>query len=153
MKTWILLFLTVAASLAAPASVAKSGSTSTVRLWRLDCGALWIADLNDMSDTRAYTGRSRQLVGSCYLIQHGSEYLLWDTGLSREALGKPLDRGSRDSESLDRSVVDQLAQIGVKPKQVTRVGISHYHFDHVGQAAEFAHATLLIGKEIGRAHV
>lgn len=147
MKLWTCLLATaLSAALATPAIAGEPASTPTLRLWRLDCGALWIADLDDMSDTRAYTGQSRQLVGSCYLVQHGTEYLLWDTGLSRESLGKPLDRGSRDSESLDTPVVEQLAQIGVDPRQVTRVGISHYHFDHVGQAAEFPHATLLIGK-------
>jgi glyoxylase-like metal-dependent hydrolase (beta-lactamase superfamily II) len=42
-------------------------------------------------------------------------------------------------------IVDQLAQIGVRPDQVGRVGISHYHFDHIGQAADFPRARLLIG--------
>ena len=44
------------------------------------------------------------------------------------------------------SVVDQLAQLEVKPEQVKFVGISHYHADHTGQAASFPQATLLIGK-------
>jgi glyoxylase-like metal-dependent hydrolase (beta-lactamase superfamily II) len=72
--------------------------------------------------------------------------LLWDTGLPRSALGKSLSKGDVDSEALDVTVVDQLAKIGVSPTQVSYVGISHYHFDHIGQAAEFPEATLLIGK-------
>jgi glyoxylase-like metal-dependent hydrolase (beta-lactamase superfamily II) len=35
----------------------------------------------------------------------------------------------------------------VKPEDVTFVGISHYHYDHTGQAADFPRATLLIGKK------
>ena len=42
-------------------------------------------------------------------------------------------------------VVEQLAQLGVKPEDVDIVGISHYHADHTGQAADFPNATLLIG--------
>jgi glyoxylase-like metal-dependent hydrolase (beta-lactamase superfamily II) len=44
------------------------------------------------------------------------------------------------------SVVDQLAQLGVKPEQVQFVGISHYHADHTGQVASFPQSMLLIGK-------
>jgi glyoxylase-like metal-dependent hydrolase (beta-lactamase superfamily II) len=34
----------------------------------------------------------------------------------------------------------------VDPKQIEIVGISHYHFDHTGQAALFPQALLLMGK-------
>jgi glyoxylase-like metal-dependent hydrolase (beta-lactamase superfamily II) len=47
--------------------------------------------------------------------------------------------------SLRSTIREQLAQIGVRPEQITFVGLSHYHFDHSGQAAEFPGATLLIG--------
>lgn len=128
--------------LATQAAVAAPG----LQLWRLDCGTLWVANLDDMSDTRAYVGKSRQFVGSCYLVRHGDAYLLWDTGLSRDTLGKPLAMGATDSESLATPIVDQLARIGIKPAQVSFVGISHFHFDHIGQAAEFPQATLLMGQ-------
>lgn len=129
-------------ALASPLAIAAPA----LQLWRLDCGTLWVANLDDMSDTRAYVGKSRQFVGSCYLVRHGDAYLLWDTGLSRETLGKPLVQGPSDSESLGTPIVEQLARIGVKPAQVSFVGISHFHFDHIGQAAEFPQATLLMGQ-------
>jgi glyoxylase-like metal-dependent hydrolase (beta-lactamase superfamily II) len=34
----------------------------------------------------------------------------------------------------------------VRPEQIKVIGISHYHFDHTGQAADFPGARLLIGK-------
>ena len=43
-------------------------------------------------------------------------------------------------------MVDQLAQLKVKPEQIKYVGISHYHGDHTGQVGSFPQATLLIGK-------
>ena len=46
--------------------------------------------------------------------------------------------------SLSRSVNRQLAELGVEPEQINFVGISHYHYDHTGQAVDFANSTLLI---------
>ena len=137
-----------AALLALPLSLAAAtpASKPQIRLWRLDCGLLWSPNLDDLSDTRAYVGQSKKFVGSCYLIKHGDAYLLWDTGLSKEYLNKPLTQGDKDDYAMAATVVDQLAKIGVKPAQVTMVGISHYHLDHIGQAADFPQAKLLIGE-------
>lgn len=121
-------FLAFAALLMTPAP-------ADVELWRLDCGAIKGADFSWFSDTRRYDGQKRDLVVSCYLIRHGTDYLLWDAGLSEKGIG---DRPT---------VVAQLAQIGVKPEQVNYVGISHRHADHTGQALNFPRATLMIGAE------
>jgi glyoxylase-like metal-dependent hydrolase (beta-lactamase superfamily II) len=73
--------------------------------------------------------------------------MLWDTGLPKaEALGKTLIRGPEESEAMASSLVDELAKLGVKPDQISIVGISHYHSDHTGQAADFPSARLLMGK-------
>lgn len=114
-----------------------------IKLWRLDCGTLDV-DLAAFSDTGLYAGERRTLAASCYLIRNGNRFLLWDTGLDGALAGKPTDHeGSRLGERL----VPQLARIGVMPEDVTFVGISHYHYDHTGQAADFPNATLLIGKD------
>ncbi|HJR72241.1 MAG TPA: N-acyl homoserine lactonase family protein [Luteimonas sp.] len=128
------------------ALAADPAPKADIRLWRLDCGTLWTYNLDELSDTRAYVGKSKKFVGSCYLIRHGDAYLLWDTGLSKEYLNKPYAEGDADSTSLATTVADQLAKIGVKPAQISFVGISHYHFDHIGQAADFPQAKLLIGE-------
>jgi glyoxylase-like metal-dependent hydrolase (beta-lactamase superfamily II) len=83
------------------------------------------------SDSFRYSGKIT-LTYSCYLIRHGDSYMLWDAGL-------PATDGHR--------ITDALRQIGVAPDQVTFVGISHNHHDHIGQAADFPKATLLIGAE------
>jgi N-acyl homoserine lactone hydrolase len=142
---FLLTVLMAVATILIPRGAAAAASPE-VELWRLDCGSLWVANLDEYSDTRAYVGRSKLFTASCYLIRHGDTYMLWDTGLTRADLGKPLVKGPAESESLRISIVDQLAQLGVKPHQIAIVGISHYHFDHVGQAADFSAAKLLIGK-------
>ena len=88
------------------------------------------------SDTYSYGDLKVQFVFSCYLIKHGNQYLLWDTGHSMTA----------PNVAPKVSVVDQLAKLGVKPEQIQFVGISHYHADHTGQVASFPQSTLLIGQ-------
>lgn len=114
-----------------------------VSMWRLDCGTLDV-DLSTFSDTGLYAGERRTLVASCYLIKHGRRFLLWDTGLDGALAGKPKDK---EGSFLRERLVAQLDRVGLKPSDVSFVGISHYHYDHVGQAADFPEATLLIGKK------
>jgi N-acyl homoserine lactone hydrolase len=48
---------------------------------------------------------------------------------------------------LTKSLPDQLASLGVDAKHIEIIWISHYHFDHTGQANHFPQARLLMGKE------
>jgi glyoxylase-like metal-dependent hydrolase (beta-lactamase superfamily II) len=117
-----------------------------MQLWRLDCGSVEIGNLDMFSDTFLYVGRKKTLTDSCYLIRHGENYLLWDTGLPGELAGKTVAADGMVL-TVGRTVVDQLGSIGVRPEQINFVGISHRHDDHIGQAANFPKATLLIGAE------
>jgi N-acyl homoserine lactone hydrolase len=115
-------------------------------LWRLDCGEFTIKQYGAFfSDTFQYPVGPKDIVASCYLIRHGDRYMLWDTGLTDALIGKDFDNEAQTIR-VRRSLVDQLAQIDVRPEQVETIGISHWHFDHVGQAGRFPQARLLIGK-------
>jgi len=109
------------------------GRGSEIKLWRLQCGKDHPLDKAMFSDAFLYAkGATKDFTYSCYLIKHGQEYMIWDAGLP-------------DRDGLQ--IVDQLKMIGVTPGQVKYLGISHYHFDHIGQAADFPGAILLIGAE------
>ena len=124
-----------AAALATPPAFAQ---TPDMSLTRLDCGTPQAptAVNQRFSDTYTMGDLKVQLVYSCYLVKHGDEYMLWDTGFSMSA----------PNTAPKVSIVDQLAQLKVTPDQIKFVGISHYHGDHTGQAGSFPKATLLIGK-------
>jgi glyoxylase-like metal-dependent hydrolase (beta-lactamase superfamily II) len=130
--------LLAAAAIGAIGAVALAQSnTPPVTLTRLDCGtSAPPSDVGRFSDTFAHNGLIVPLVFSCYLVRHGDDYMLWDTGHAMSA----------GAVAPKVSIVDQLAQLGVKPEQVRFVGISHYHPDHTGQVGSFPQATLLIGK-------
>jgi glyoxylase-like metal-dependent hydrolase (beta-lactamase superfamily II) len=118
-------------------SLAVPAQAADVSLARLDCGTSPPPTVVNerFSDTYAFPGLKLTFVFSCYLIKHGDDYLLWDTG---HAMTMP-------NVAPKVSLVDQLAKIDVKPDQIKYVGISHYHADHTGQIASFPKATLLIG--------
>jgi glyoxylase-like metal-dependent hydrolase (beta-lactamase superfamily II) len=112
----------------------------------LDCGKIVAFDLDEFSDTRAYVGQHRDLTASCYLIRHGDTYMLWDTGLPKAMLNHVPDPKQGLDATLSVTIVDQLATLGLKPSDIGIVAISHEHFDHTGQAADFPQARLLMGK-------
>ena len=130
------LLLLVVGTSPAPVPVATT-------VWRLDCGRIVVRDLDEFSDTRAFVGRHATLVASCYLIRHGTDWMLWDTGLPEQPVNDPADVEQAEQTT---TIVAQLARLGVRPDQISIVAISHYHYDHTGQAARFPHARLLIGK-------
>jgi len=117
---------------------ASAQSKPEVTLTRFECGTSQApTEVNlRFSDTYAYGDLKVQLVFSCYLVKHGDEYMIWDTGHSMSA----------GAVAPKTSLVDFLAQLKLTPEQIKYVGISHYHGDHIGQVASFPKATLLIGK-------
>ena len=135
----ILTTLAVGASLFAGLlpGFATSAQAADLSIARLDCGTSPppVVVNERFSDTYAFPGLKLTFVFSCYIIKHGDDYLLWDTG---HAMTMP-------NVAPKVSIVDQMAKIDVKPDQIKYVGISHYHADHTGQIASFPKATLLIG--------
>jgi len=130
------LILAIAAVLV-PA-VSAFAQTAEVTLTRLDCGtgAKPVAVAERFTDTYAY-GQDKLLpfTYSCYVIRHGSDVMVWDTGFVP---------GSNPNAP-KVSLTDQLGQLKITPDQVKFVGISHYHADHTGQVASFPKSTVLIG--------
>ena len=129
--------LAAGACAAVLAAVAAPALAADMALTRLDCGTPQapLAVNQRFSDTYALGDLKLQFVYSCYLVKHGDDYLVWDTG---HAMTTP-------NVAPKVSIVDQLAKLDLKPEQIKYVGISHYHADHTGQVASFPSSTLLIG--------
>jgi N-acyl homoserine lactone hydrolase len=144
-----LLALPALAAYAPPALAQAARAAPAVQaqlsLYRLDCGTFTIAQYGAFfSDTFQYPAGPKTITDSCYLIRHGDRLLLWDTGLPEALVGHDMTNPTM-SLHLERTIADQLSQIGVRPEQIELLGISHWHFDHVGQAARFPQARLLLG--------
>lgn len=136
------VFLTaLLAGIAAPAAAQEAPD---IEMWRLDCGTIELGDTAPFSDTHLYDGQPRTLTDSCYLVRNGENYLLWDTGLPAALKGTSAKQWVF-TLSVQRTIAEQLAELDLAPSDITFVGISHYHDDHIGQAAAFPGAELLIG--------
>src|SRR5215469_291832 len=109
-RTLIMLAAGALVGLAIPAQAAD------VPLGRIDCGTPQApTPVNQrFSDTYSYGDLKLQFVYSCYIIKHGDDYLLWDTG---HAMTTP-------NVAPKVSIVDQLKKINVTPDQIKYVGIS-----------------------------
>ena len=116
------------------------------KLFRLDCGRS-LANDESVWTPGENAGRSIEFSSTCWLIKHGSEWLLWDAGVPEAALNDP--RGWSTLPKLivyhiDKSLTDQLAEIGLKPGDIGRVAISHTHGDHIGNVGLFPNSTILM---------
>jgi len=122
-------------------------SPASLSLTRLDCGHAEFKDMNGFFSDKpgVYPPGPGKVTDSCYLIRHGDQQMIWDTGLPAATRDKPMVQGQMTG-AITVSLADQLQQLGLKSGEIDVVGISHMHGDHTGQAAEFAKARLLIGK-------
>ncbi|HMH65591.1 MAG TPA: N-acyl homoserine lactonase family protein [Rhizomicrobium sp.] len=117
------------------------------RLYVLDCGTI-------ISHEPERFGLSRQDVPDpdfsdpCFLVMHPKGILLFDTGLTDAQVGKPIYENKMGYEGQLKTVSlkSELARIGVTPAMITYLAISHSHWDHVGNANDYAGSTWLARK-------
>ena len=142
---WILLAaLLCAAPVAIPTLSAAQGGIE--RLYVLDCGqnigrdqGRWSPGVNE--------GKPMEFSDNCYLIRHAKGFLLWDTGVPDAVAAMPdgmVVAGGAITYRRAKTLAAQLAELGVKPAEVTYVAVSHTHGDHVGNLGLFPTATILI---------
>jgi glyoxylase-like metal-dependent hydrolase (beta-lactamase superfamily II) len=120
---------------------------SDVRLYVLDCGTI-------ISHEPERFGLTRQDVPDpdfsdpCFLVVHPKGILLFDTGLTDLQVGRPIYENKMNYEGQLKTVSlkGQLANIGVTAPMITYLAISHSHWDHVGNANDYAGSTWLARK-------
>lgn len=117
------------------------------RLYVFDCGLLNLDSL-EMFNLAENESSVRQMFVPCYLVEHESGLLFWDGGLPKtiaDADGPvAIDGGTM---LYDRWVVDQLADMGVSPADITFAAYSHLHFDHAGAANSLVAGTVIMQKK------
>ncbi len=117
---------------------------SSLRLYLFDCGRIRLPSVEGFGLTDEETG-VRELAVPCYMVEHELGRLLWDGGLPSTvaAAGDWVDQGAMQLR-LDRTLEDQLADLGLGMSDFDYVAFSHLHFDHVGVANEIESGMLLI---------
>ncbi len=116
------------------------------QLFRLDCGRS-LANDESVWTPGENAGRSIEFSSTCWLVKHGNEWLLWDTGVPEAAFNDPKGWSTLPKlivYHLDKTLTGQLAEIGLKPADINRVAISHTHGDHIGNVSLFPDSTILM---------
>jgi N-acyl homoserine lactone hydrolase len=130
------------------AAVAAPGS-GVQKLYILNCGegvagdiSLWSPGVN--------VGKPMDFVDNCYLIRHAQGWLLWDTGVSDAIAAVPQGQAPADPRMTHwrrpKTLLSQLAELGIKSADVKLLAVSHTHPDHVGNVELFPTSMLLVQK-------
>jgi len=90
--------------------MAAETQTAELSLTRLDCASSSTApaDVGRFSDTFALDGKKLPLTASCYLIKHGDDYMIWDTGY-------PVSNNGGQGATVKTPLVDQLTNSTSNP--------------------------------------
>jgi glyoxylase-like metal-dependent hydrolase (beta-lactamase superfamily II) len=147
LKGWFLGVLTCVALPALAAELAPFPKVTSPRLYVFDCGTLINNRPEDYNLTREEVPDTNMGV-TCYLVVHPKGILLFDTGLNDRLVGRPLYENILEGYGQIKfnTLAGQLADIGVAPARVDYLVLSHYHWDHIGNAADFAGSTWLVYK-------
>src|SRR5215510_11186844 len=89
-------------------SFPASAQTPEITLTRIDCGTdAQPREVARFSDTFAHQSLKLTFTFSCYLIKHGDEYMVWDTGFAP---------GSNPNAP-KVGIADRLKELKVTPEQ------------------------------------
>lgn len=123
----------------------SNGQGFVDRIYPLD-GGLAFAPNKAMYSPGHFEGETVALSCNAFLIQRGDEWLMWDTGISQtlfpELGGEVIAHGIRGVVS--RPLTHQLAEVGLTPADISRVILSHAHFDHAGNCNLFAKSKFVV---------
>lgn len=124
----------------------KDHPPKSLRLYVFDCGTL------DIPDTSPYRLKKEDVATTmmsapCFLVAHPKGTLMWDTGPVPDGNFKPGGGpGTMRYATSTRPLKAQLAEVGYAPSDIQYLALSHFHWDHVGNANLFAGATWLVPK-------
>jgi glyoxylase-like metal-dependent hydrolase (beta-lactamase superfamily II) len=124
----------------------KAQPPNSLRLYVFDCGRLDIPDVTPYQLKKENMATTVMSV-PCFLVAHPKGTLMWDVGAVPDGAIPPGGTGRlREYGSSAKTLRSQLAGIGYAPADITYLALSHFHWDHVGNANQFAGATWLVRK-------
>ncbi|MGH7557757.1 MAG: N-acyl homoserine lactonase family protein [Gemmatimonadota bacterium] len=144
MKKYVIVLLGALAALVVGSH--DSAAQSPLKLYVFDCGRIQFDSVAAFGVQDEETD-VRELIVPCYVIEHEKGRLLWNAGLPpslAETEGWQEQDGAR--ARLDRTLPEQLAELGLGMDDFDYASFSHMHFDHVGAANELEGATVIMQK-------
>lgn len=129
-----------------------SAAQSNIKLYVFDGGILENVD-PERFGLKNEEVKTRRLPVPVFLIVHPNGNLLWDSGAVPDSVwqftGSPVTynvvyKDINRKVTLSKPLKAQLAEAGFTPDDITHLALSHYHYDHTGNANLFPGATWLV---------
>ena len=121
---------------------AASSWAADVKIYTFLCGHLISNTENLLANTRV--GVQARFPVPFYVIKHGSDWVAFDTGISGLAAIDPVAAIGKDRAERYRPTMKpedefqiQIKKLGLTPKDLRAVVLSHCHFDHAGGIDKF----------------
>jgi glyoxylase-like metal-dependent hydrolase (beta-lactamase superfamily II) len=135
-------FLALGLLAVSPAPAAQP--PSSLRLYVFDCGKLDIQDISPYQLKREEIATNVMSV-PCFLVAHPKGTLMWDVGAVPDSAIPPGGTGvMRVYGTSTKKLAAQMAEVGYTPADIAYLSLSHFHWDHVGNANMFAKSTWLV---------
>jgi glyoxylase-like metal-dependent hydrolase (beta-lactamase superfamily II) len=118
------------------------------KLYVLDCGSMSAPDQSRWSPG-VNVGVPIETSDNCYLIHHAQGWFLWDTGFPDAFAAQPDGVKAPVGGFVmkrTKTLAAQLAELGLKPSDVTAMAVSHTHPDHIGNVELFPQVMLYVQK-------
>ncbi|MEM9234207.1 MAG: N-acyl homoserine lactonase family protein [Pseudomonadota bacterium] len=129
---------------APPATVVEQQEGVVTALYTFNCGTIEISDLDIFAMDGSYEGQTDTFTNTCFVVRHPRGDLLWDMGLPAALVENGPQTDGPFTVSLERTLIDQMAEAGLTPDDIEYFAISHSHFDHVGQPEAVGEAAWIV---------
>ena len=107
-------------------------------MYVFNCGSL------DISDPERFRFKKEELATTnlsvaCFLIVHPKGTLMWDVGAVPDSALKPGEKSALEGyATITETLKSQMEKIGYEPSDIEYLAFSHYHYDHIANANQFA---------------
>jgi N-acyl homoserine lactone hydrolase len=122
----------------------KAKAPKSLRLYVFDGGSLNIPDTTPYRLKKEDVATTYMSV-ACFLVVHPKGTLMWDAGAVPDSAFQPGGGpGTLRYATAMKPLQAQMAEIGYAPADINYLALSHFHWDHVGNANLFAGSTWLV---------
>jgi N-acyl homoserine lactone hydrolase len=146
LKKTAFILASLIAPLASQAQHKAPPPPQSLRLYVFNCGSLNISDPERFRFKKEELATTNLSVG-CYLIAHPKGTLMWDVGAVPDSALKPGAKSALEGyATITQTLRSQMEDIGYEPSDIDYLAFSHYHYDHIANANQFANSTWLVRK-------
>ncbi|MFC1964149.1 N-acyl homoserine lactonase family protein [Chloroflexota bacterium] len=109
----------------------------------LNCGSIPV-DKGVLATYRVDMGKTIVIPFRSFLIKADDGHILFDASFNPETMKRLIAMGKKVNVTEEDSMLNRLAEIGVSPKDVSTVFLSHLHYEHCGLLNAFTHADIIL---------